>query len=202
MSATDHRKGSPAPALHRFPSITTLAAAAPLAAMPAVDQSWRGIAFHEAGHAVLMHLFRLRQNGAELTTVDGRVKGKVEVDFPPPEAAAVEVCLGELQVAALRIAAMYMAGIAAQMLKDALTVEGAILADAPDWRNAERALDYGEVPGSAIGRIYYCQRLAMAVLSRHWPAVVAIATALGQRGKLTAQEIATLCEGGALGYHA
>lgn len=193
---------SPIPAQHGYPAIATLAAVAPLATMPAVDQSWRGIAFHEAGHAVFMHLFRLRQNGAEITTVDGRVKGKVKVDLPPPEAAAVDVPLEDLQVAALRLAAMYMAGFIAQILKDGLPLDGAILVDAPDWHNAERALDLGEVPGSSTGRIFFCQRLAMAVLSRHWSAVVAVAAALEQRGELSAQEIAILCEGGGLRYHA
>lgn len=176
------------------PSISVLATVAPIARMPALDWSLRGIAYHEAGHAVLMHLFRLRQNGAEANASGG----KVYLDMPPAEAADVDVPPAQLQLAAVRIGGMYMAGVAAQMFKDAIPLEGVIFGNSSDWVLAERALDEGAVKGSATGRLFFCQQFAMAVLSRHWPAVVAVATALEQRGTLTAYEVAALCKGGAL----
>ena len=163
-----------------------------------MDWSLRGIAYHEAGHAVLMHLFRMRQNGAEASASGG----KVNLDRPPAEAADVAVPAALLQMAALRIAAMYMAGVAAQMFKDAIPLEGVIFDSSSDWVYAERALDEGAVKGSATGRLYYCQRFAIAMVSRHWSAVEAVAGALEQRGSLTALEVATLCEGGGLKYQA
>lgn len=181
-----------------YPSLRELAMVAPIARMPTLDWSLRGIAYHEAGHAVMIHLFRLRQNGAEV----GASGGKVHLNPPPPVSVDIAMPVVDLQIAALRIAAVFLAGVMAQMLKDGIGLEGVLLDDSSDWRRAGQVLDGAEIPGSATGRLFYCQKLAMAMLSRRWCTVVAVAEALEYRSSLTAYEVATLCEGGRLRYHA
>ncbi len=181
-----------------FPSFADLYKLAPVSAFPVLDSSLTGIAYHEAGHAVMAQLFGIGQAGAQAAPGSGKVflKSRSATD------AELEVSDEELVIAAIRIAAMYFAGAAAQMLQQGIDVDGVLISSCSDWKFAGQILDEGGVGGSATGRLAYCQRFARAFLWQHWCEVTAVAEALEQRGTLTAEQVASLCAGRPLSCNA
>src|SRR3989344_119455 len=85
---------------------------------------------------------------------------------------------------------MFFGGMVAELLFHRLQVGGWLGLEIPDWHRARTVLHLGF--GHDLAR-FFCQQLARAVLSEHWPAVQDPAEALASQGELGAGAIERIC---------
>jgi hypothetical protein len=168
----------------------------PKVALPEYPRDRRTVAYHEAGHAVLSHMLRLPMTGARVHDAAPGVTpcGIVNMDQSAIKALAEVTMDTEIpqplhELVAVELAAMYVAGTMAELKLHGLEVNGWLGVDSPDFKNARSILcDAFEWDGP----LYYCQRLASAVLTENWPWVVAVADEINAQGSVTAEDIARL----------
>lgn len=172
-------------------------------------------AYHEAGHAVLDRLIGVRVSSVEIGA-DG-LSGFVKLDIKrggisPPSPTWM------LEAAALQIAVGYVGGIAAELLLHNLDVPpffcfpmkynpdqpypGEHHLDDPHanslpdgyWvRYILRKVFNSDAP------LYYCQRLARALLCEHWGWVQAVASELDDKGIMNQERVDALAHPGCFG---
>lgn len=152
-----------------------------------------GLAYHEAGHAVVMRAFSQRIWRAEMLAHSGRVRQIVDIApgddgaggaFSPEELATLDdaVAIGHAAIAA--------AGLQAELLRSnrhgqpggRLRLRRVIVTreDADARLMAMQLAVRFEAP---VG-VHYCQAVARAVLCRHWTGVQAIARHLYRCGRV------------------
>lgn len=136
-------------------------------------------AHHEAGHIVLMEWCGLPITGATATA------GQGVANLDSDELAAADTV--ELPadhdgpLAAAQIAAMYHAGIMAELIYIGHRWEGVTIRwHSQDWKLARMIL--APRCGNGIGGHGFAQRTALAVLTRNWPRVQQIAARLIETG--------------------
>lgn len=150
----------------------------PLAAMPSYE--WRAdvIAHHEAGHAVFCEMVGIPYTAIEMEADKGRVHLDNEAIQAAPQTLLTD---HEKEHATCLIVAMYCAGLQAELLLLGLPLDGVMLPDDTDHREARRRLmeQFGSI--TPLG---YCQHVARAALSRRWGRVKQLAAQLLQEGRL------------------
>ncbi len=163
----------------------------------------RAVAFHEAGHVVLGSVFSLPITSAVVHEKpdDTGEAGKIHMDLEGIQRRAASVDEDKiphamLQEAALEIAAMYVAGHLAMLYHYQHRIDGWLDIDDLDYRNARSVLRkafHSDLP------LYFCHRLAQAVLAETWDWVSAIAAVLETKGeidigesKIQARELAAI----------
>lgn len=168
--------------------------------LPSYTRDLKTIAYHEAGHALLFlangisilevyldiesdqageapgHVRQDRQRIAELREEMAHVK-------PPSDEAQKR---RSDQEGILRAAAIFLAGEQAELILHGLTVDGPVYTSSPDQRVAMGMLRdaFRHTHG-----VYYCQRLARAILLDLWPVVESIANALLKTGRLDSDQV-------------
>lgn len=167
---------------------------------PAYPYCRTAVAHHEAAHAVLFTLAGRRIGQAQISVVDGtEAHGIVTFADAPLRSAHTEA--GPISVVpcwhppfqslAVSYAAAYMAGTFAEMLLHGVDAENGhyLLLDTEDWHAARRML---LVSFASIAPMFYCQRLARALLTENWAWVQAVAYELERHGTVDACTAARL----------
>lgn len=155
------------------------------------------VSIHEAGHLVAMIVEGLYPDAPLVARVfesPTGVSGEVAISADPdPADHAIRTPPGAaahpgFRPAALKWAAMLMAGFAAEILLHGL--EGRIrgwpepLADTQDFQEAAFFLGFGW-PDQKGGATWVAWRTAMHTLSKHWAWVLLVGTEVHQTGKCT-----------------
>ena len=178
---------------------------ADVVAMPGYSRDHLTICHHEAGHAVLGVLFGLpigavhvagrdNQDGAGAACAVGEVvSGKVELILPDRSEPSETIPDAALRGAGVRIAAMYMAGVMAELLLHGIEVRGLLNLDTPDWFNARAVLLEAFRHDRAL---YFSQYLATMALARNWDWVEAVALTVAEAGTITVDAVRSLCPAG------
>lgn len=167
-----------------IPQRCHLAPRATLADPPKLPDAMRQAAVHEAGHIVLMQWVGLLPPEATIAaTDDGRVTG--EAQWPAPETFAQLPDPGpdESGVLAATAAAVFHAGLAAELIESGAPWAGPIhYADATDYQRADEMLrpSFGFHASGAHG---YAQQVALHVLHARWADVEAVASELLRCGR-------------------
>lgn len=157
-------------------------------------------AYHEAGHAVLNRLIGVRVSSVVIGA-DG-LSGFVELDIKRGGVSQPS-STWMLEAAALQIAVTYVGGIAAEMLLHGLDVPPWFCFPMkynpdepyPDEPHPDNPHTEGLPDGywaryvlrkafNSEAPLYYCQRLARALLCEHWGWVQAVASELDEKGIL------------------
>lgn len=156
-----------------------------------------GLAYHEAGHAVVMRAFSQRIWRAEMLAHSGRVRQIVDTApgddgaanaFSPEEVAALDdaVAIGHAAIAA--------AGLQAELLlsnRHAGRRLGRVIVTREDADALLMAMQLAVRFEAPVG-VHYCQAVARAVLYRHWTGVEAIAGHLYRFGRTSGGAIDSL----------
>lgn len=172
---------------HPYPAHATLRRAQPWQTRPNLPDALRQAAVHEAGHIVLMQWVGLLPPEATIAaTDDGRVTG--EAHWPAPETFAQLPDPGpdESGVLAATAAAVFHAGIVAELIESGAPWAGPIhYADATDYQRADEMLRpaFGR---HASGAHAYSQQVALHVLLAQWADVEAVAGELLRTGRWVA----------------
>lgn len=167
-----------------YPSTATLRRMQPWQTRPKLPDPQRQAAVHEAGHIIVMRWIGLLPPEATITTTDdGRVSG--EAHWPAREtfAALPDPGPDESGVLAATAAAVFHAGLAAELIEAGAPWAGPIhYADATDYQRAEEMLRpaFGS---HASGAHAYAQRVALHVLHARWADVEAVASELLRCGR-------------------
>ncbi|UCV00319.1 hypothetical protein [Acidovorax radicis] len=145
---------------------------------PYAEPSLERMAYHEAGHVVLLEWLGLDSPRAVATTTDGltQLPAHGEVVAPPDPT-------GELAAVA---AAMFHAGIAAELIHFGMHWHGPIYLLHDDHKRAE-ALLRAVFGAHSSGAHAFAQRVALHVLSQRWGRVQEIAAVLADKGEWSAQ---------------
>lgn len=169
--------------------------------MPSYTRDLRTTAYHEAGHAVLFLAFGIpiKEVCMDLSpTEPGFVGGgyvaqdkemiaelRKELSHTNPPLSDDKKLHSE-QAGALWAAASYLAGEQAELILHGITVNGPVFLPTPDQKVAKDMLRdaFRHTHG-----VYYCQRLARAILLDLWPAAEAIANALLKAGRLDSDQV-------------
>jgi hypothetical protein len=169
---------------HPYPAHATLRRAQPWQTRPNLPDALRQAAVHEAGHIVLMQWVGLLPPEATIAaTDDGRVTG--EAQWPAPETFAQLPDPGpdESGVLAATAAAVFHAGLAAELIESGAPWAGPIhYAYATDYQRADDMLRpaFGCHASGAHG---YAQQVALHVLQVRWDAVEVVAAELLRYGR-------------------
>ena len=168
---------------HPYPAHATLRRAQPWQTRPNLPDALRQAAVHEAGHIVLMQWVGLLPPEATITAYDGRVTG--EAHWPAPESFAQLPDPGpdESGVLAATAAAVFHAGIVAELIESGAPWAGPIhYADATDYQRADEMLRpaFG---CHASGAHAYSQQVALHVLQVRWADVEVVAAELVRTGR-------------------
>ncbi len=145
---------------------------------------------------MLAHIMRLPVIGASVDngSVDV-VSGGVDLDQIAIEATAAatsdrEIPQKMLEEVSLSLSTMYVAGVMAELMLHGIEVDGRLgLWGWSDYRYARTLLRDAfntETP------LYYCQRLASAVLDENWQWVSAVAGEIEAKGQVSVDDIARL----------
>ena len=168
---------------HPYPSTATLRRVQPWQTRPKLPDLLRQAAVHEAGHIVLMQWVGLLPPAATITaTSDGRVTG--EAHWPARETFAQLPDPGpdESGVLAATAAAVFHAGIAAELIESGAPWAGPIhYPDATDYQRAAEMLRpaFG---CHASGAHAYARQVALHVLQLRWADVQVVAAELLRTG--------------------
>lgn len=158
----------------------------------------RRTAYHEAGHSIfgmamnhsgmVAEVYDEAVQDPEHGLVMGIVKPLEESDRPPmierkePERPCSEVTIG--RAIALGKAAHYLAGHQAEYIYLNLPPEPCIrLRNDPDSTNAKQVVY--ESFGNATGPLYFAQRLARTILTRHWEELETLAEEIHEQGAVS-----------------
>ena len=169
---------------HPYPSATTLRRVQSWQSRPKLSDPLRQAAVHEAGHIVLMQWVGLLPPEATIAaTDDGRVTG--EAHWPARETFAQLPDPGpdESGVLAATAAAVFHAGIVAELIESGTPWVGPIhYPDATDYQRAAEMLRpaFG---CHASGAHAYAQQVALHVLHARWADVEAVASELLRCGR-------------------
>lgn len=172
-----------------------------IADRPSWPRDRRTLAYHEAGHAVLSELCGMPVDAAEINAKSTkgevrfvRAQGRANPLEVPKETleecamefkAALDKCPVEikagLEKSAVEMAAMYVGGVMCELLlHDKDVAPGAyLLLNDGDWDNARHLL---WMVFACHTPLFYCQRLARAVLSENWAWVEAVAAEIESTG--------------------
>lgn len=168
---------------HPYPCTATLRRVQPWQARPKLSDPMRQAAVHEAGHIVLMQWVGLSPPEASIAAHDGRVSG--EAHWPARETFAQlpDPSPDESGVLAATAAAVFHAGVMAEVLESGTHWAGPIhYAYATDYQRAEEML----CPAfgcHASGGHAYAQQVALHVLRARWAEVEAVAGELLRSGR-------------------
>lgn len=136
------------------------------------------MAFHEAGHVVVLEWLGL---GQELRVTAAEAGGFVHLPQLTPPAAPVHDETGELAATA---AAMFHAGTVSEMIYCGQAWIGPVYRPIQDDHQRAEALLCSSVLGShSSGGHAFAQRVAVSVLSARWTRVQAIAGELARTGE-------------------
>ena len=166
------------------PGADTLRRVQPWQSRPTMRDRLQQAAVHEAGHIVLMQWVGLLPPEATIaTTDDGRVTG--EAHWPARETFAQLPDPGsdESGVLSATAAAVFHAGIAAEMIESGTPWAGPIhYAEATDYQRADEMLRpaFG---CHASGAHAFSQQLALHVLQVRWADVEVVAAELLRTGR-------------------
>ena len=166
------------------PGADTLRRVQPWQSRPKLPDPFRQVAVHEAGHIIVMKWVGLLPPEATITaTDDGRVTG--EAHWPARETFAQlpDPSPDETGVLAATAAAVFHAGLAAELIESGMPWAGPIhYADASDYQRAEEMLRpaFG---CHASGAHAYAQQVALHVLQVQWDAVEVVAAELLRSGR-------------------
>jgi len=160
---------------------------------PAYQQTALTIAHHEAGHAVVCMFFGIPIQAARFDTET--LSGAVELDRAGMKeererlsSLSKKPCdeTKTVQQAALWASAMYFAGMEAEFIFHGITHKGPVFVGTSDQQAALEILRdaYGHTTP-----VYYCQRLARAILLENWRSVSAIAESLHENGYMNIEAI-------------
>ncbi|ALP53986.1 hypothetical protein Tel_13040 [Candidatus Tenderia electrophaga] len=143
-----------------------------IADLPSWPRDRRTLAYHEAGHAVLSELCGLAVDVAKINTEGS--KGEMRFVKPRPCADVPEFPQAMIEKVAVEMAAMYVGGVMCELLLHGRDLKPGtyLLLNDRDWTNAKRILWKAF---SSHTPLFYCQRLARAVLSENWTWVRAVA---------------------------
>lgn len=146
---------------------------------PSWPRNRRTLAYHEAGHTVLSELCGLAVDVAEINP-EGDI-GEMRFVTPQPRADAPDIPQAMIEKAAVEIAAMYMGGVMCELLLHGRDLKPGtcLLLNDRDWTNAKHML---WTAFSSHTPLFYCQRLARAVLSENWAWVEAVAAEIEAAG--------------------
>lgn len=126
------------------------------------------VVYHEAGHFLVAHLLGIPISDYTLSAWSSWRRG-----YPPSEAG---VRFGAIPPALLpRCPVLWLAGIAAEEL-----VYGQAQGGATDWQQASLLLT-AFPPAERAWRLRAAQREARQLLQQHWPAYLALVTAMRQK---------------------
>jgi hypothetical protein len=151
--------------------------------------SWRNVAIHEAGHAVLMRHYGIDPGRAEISA-DGDA-GYVSLESEPISVgqlsqhgdgtrmtAYISIKHGSLpKDSALQSAVIYLGGYQAELIAAGLTPSGLFVTSCTDTRRAKSAL-WDELRSELP--MYWCQAQARYLLQLKWAEVLHIAASLEQ----------------------
>jgi hypothetical protein len=141
------------------------------------------VAYHEAGHVVLMEWLGLEDVRAEATATGGKAH------MPPSflKATRQDPFPDESGILAATAAAVCHAGVVAEQIRSGQPWRGPIhYPDQDDFKTAEAMLQprFGRTSSAGHG---YAQRVARHVLELHWERVQKIAAALIEHGHWSAK---------------
>jgi len=161
----------------------------PIAAPPALLRDRRALAYHEAGHAVLCCMAGVPISEASINS-EGN-DGVVELLIEEPAEDMPDIPAHMLEKAAVQLAAMYMGGVMSEMILNEKDVEPGhyLLLGTRDWQNAKKLLF--EVFGTTVP-LFYCQRLARAVLTENWAWVQVVAAEIETSGVISGEVVKQL----------
>lgn len=166
--------------------------------LPAYPYDRTTIAHHEAAHAVLFTLAGRRIGQAQIAADDDpSVNGRVTfADFPSRRSdcengvpiSVTPIWHEPFQPIAVSYAVAYEGGTLSEMLLHGVDVEDGhyLLMDSVDSRAARRML---WVSFASFTPMFYCQRLARALLTENWAWVQAVAYELERHGAADADTV-------------
>lgn len=181
---------APSVAVRPWPPFRWATWAWPRVSLPDYPRDRRTLCYHEAAHAVLGLLFDLPIGSAHIFDDADGLHGKVEMTPRQPQDTSALIPPEVMEAAGVRIAAMYVSGVIAELLLHGIEPPGWLGLDTPDWRNARAVLK--EAFGHDLP-LFYCQCVAAAILSENWAWVQAVADVLGDAGTLSADAVRLLC---------
>lgn len=159
-----------------FPRGSELKRAFPWSPLPDALKtgSLASTAYHEAGHVVFLEWVGLPVRKATATVSDG---GRTFFETPTVDRADQPESVPE-NIAG--VAAIFHAGICAELIHAGIAWDGIVRRDDPDWKMAVEVLKptFG-LRSSGHG---FAQRLALAVLSANWERVTEVAQEMIERG--------------------
>lgn len=160
-----------------------------MASLPAYQVDRRTIALHEAGHAVLCCLIGVAITGAHVDP-DG-LSGKVKFAVSAVRVDKPHLPQDVLEHAAIQLATMYVGGEMAELLHHGLDVESwhYLLLDTSDWESARKVL---WMAFRTAAPLFYCQRLARAMLTEHWAWVQSVADVIELKGVVDGDNVKRL----------
>ena len=142
-------------------------------------------AHHEAGHVVLMEWCGLTPTGASATEREGLARW----DLSEIEADDDQVAY-DRPLAAAQAAAVMHAGIVAELIHAGLPWTGVLYRPrSQDWKLA--CLLLAPHFGAGLAGHGFAQRVALGVLTHHWPRVQEIAAELIERGTWRPEDAGT-----------
>lgn len=160
-----------------------------IADLPNYSKDRRTLAYHEAGHAVLCLLAGVHIVGAQVD--EEGTAGKVELAVRRSVEDVASIPDEMLAAAAVRLASMYVGGVMCELLLHGVDVEQGsyLLLNTTDWDNARKLL---HIVFGTDTPLFYCQRLARAVLTENWAWVEAVAIEIDAHGFVDAHDIKRL----------
>ncbi|MBS0372541.1 MAG: hypothetical protein JSS57_25475 [Proteobacteria bacterium] len=133
-----------------------------------------GTAYHEAGHVVFLEWVGMPVQKATATASGG---GRTLFETPPIETADQAE---STPIHLAGVAALFHAGICAELIHAGVAWDGIVRRDDPDWKMANEILF--PIFGLRSSGHGYAQRLALAVLSSRWKRVIEVAQEMIERG--------------------
>ncbi len=177
------------------PPIDSLFLAGSKVLLPEYPRDRRTIAYHEAGHAVVSYLQNLPILGARLHAepLDGEA-GRVDLNLDKIKSSAAATADKKfpqaiMECAAINIATMYVAGVMTELRLHGVEVNGPLDLDWRDFQNARTVLR--DVFGDDAP-LYFCQRLASALLADNWDWVGCVGNSIWFYGPVDVDEIGRL----------
>lgn len=178
--------------IEQRPKWQTVRRAADISPSPDLPSSLYATAYHEAAHAVVADSFNVPSLEA-IARDDGPsfVRYKEQKQEQDASRAPFDAMPAELkQIIATEVAAIYYAGVEAELLLTGAPRTGPLLRHCTDWLKAGVLL--AETFGGGIGPVWYSQRLARAILTERWALVERVAHALVGSCTLNAGELREL----------
>lgn len=168
------------------PSPELIGRSFPEADTPDYPSSQLTRAYYMAGRAVLCRLIGMDINHHKIEAADSA--GKVVLPVDPPKESTSPTPARMQQAATLQLATIYMGGVTAELLLHGLdvTAEHCHSMKSLDGRRARAVL---RSTFNSEDSLYYCQRLARALLSEQWEWVTLAAKKIHKEGSISTASI-------------